>query len=148
MNQLERYVVNVEGVVVRADGRYLMIIRSYLKRHEPGALTMPGGKVEQAGTNDGILEAHVRREIEEETGVTVHDDIRYLESKSFVTGDGEPVIDVVFLCRYKAGEPAITRPEEVDAIYWMTADEILAHPRTRPWIAQSIQRAEAARTEV
>lgn len=145
MTPAERYIVNVEGVVVNDEGRYLMIVRSHLKRHEPGALTMPGGKVEQVGTEDGVLEANVRREIEEETGVSVYDDIHYLESKSFVTGDGEPVIDVVFLCRYKTGTPRITRPEEVDAIHWMSAEEILAHPRTQPWIAQSIQLAESMR---
>jgi 8-oxo-dGTP diphosphatase len=144
----DRYIVNVEGVVVRADGRYLMIVRSLLKRHEPGALTPPGGKVEMAGISDAVLETHLRREIEEETGIEIYDDVHYLESKSFVTGDGEPVINVVFLCRYKAGEPIITRPEEVESLRWMTAEEIFAHPNTRAWTEQSIHLAEALRSHI
>ena len=140
-----RYIVNVEGAVVREDGRYLMIERSHLKRHEPGALTFPGGKVEAAGTSDTVLEMHLRREIGEETGVAVHEDIHYVESKSFVTGDGEAVIDIVFLCRYKSGEPIITRPDEVAAIHWMTADEILRHPNAKTWTRQSLVLAEALR---
>jgi 8-oxo-dGTP diphosphatase len=142
------YIVNVEGAVVREDGRYLMIDRSHLKRHEPGALTFPGGKVEAAGTSDTVLETHLRREIDEETGVAVYDEIHYLESKSFVTGDGEAVIDVVFLCRYKSGEPIITRPDEVDAIHWLTADEILRHPNAKAWTLQSLSLAEALRPRV
>jgi 8-oxo-dGTP diphosphatase len=145
---IDRYIVNVEGVVVREDGRYLMIERSRLKRHEPGALTFPGGKVEAAGTSDTVLETHLGREIGEETGVAVYDDIHYLESKSFVTGDGEAVIDVVFLCRYKSGEPIITRPDEVAAIHWMTVDEIHRHPDAKAWTHQSLALAEALRTRV
>jgi 8-oxo-dGTP diphosphatase len=145
---IDRYIVNVEGVVVREDGRYLMIERSHLKRHEPGALTFAGGKVEAAGTSDTVLETHLRREIDEETGVAVYDDIHYLESKSFVTGDGEAVIDVVFLCRYKSGEPTITRPNEVDAIHWMTADEIHRHPDLKAWTRQSLALAEALHRRV
>ena len=148
MNNFHRYIVNVEGAVVREDGRYLMIVRSWQKRHQPGTLTLPGGKVENAGTSDAVLETHLRREIDEETGVAVYDDMYYLESKSFVTGDGEPVIDIVFLCRYKTGAPVLTRPEEVASIHWMTAEEILAHPKTKDWTRQSIQLAEALRARV
>jgi 8-oxo-dGTP diphosphatase len=145
---IDQYIVNVEGAIVREDGRYLMIELSRLKRHEPGALTFPGGKVEAAGTSDTVLETHLRREIDEETGVALYDDIHYLESKSFVTGDSSAVIDVVFLCRYKSGEPIITRPDEVAAIHWLTADEILRHPDAKPWTRQSLVLAEALRPRV
>jgi len=50
-----------------------------------------------------VLEITIRREIMEEVGVEVHDDVNYVESHSFVA-DGEPYVDIVFLCRHKDGE--------------------------------------------
>ena len=139
------YIVNVEGVVVRSsDGRYLMIVRGAGESYLPGVLTLPGGKVEDAGSEDGILEDTLRREIREEVGVEVHDDMVYVESKSFVA-EGDPVVDVVFLCRYHSGEAAVGDPDEVASVHWMTADEILRHPKTPPWTRQSIELAEKKR---
>ena len=56
------YIVNVEGAVVK-DGRYLMIVRGEQESHAPGALTFPGGKVEDAESVDNVLEETIRREI-------------------------------------------------------------------------------------
>jgi 8-oxo-dGTP diphosphatase len=140
------YIVNVEGAVVRSeDGRYLMVVRGEQESHGAGALTFPGGKVEDAGSADDVLEETLRREIREEVEVEVHDDVVYLESKAFVADDGEPVVDVVFLCRYRSGEPAVGDPGEVAAVRWMTAEEILAHPEIPPWTRQSIELAEQKR---
>jgi 8-oxo-dGTP diphosphatase len=58
------YIVNVEGAVVRSeDGRYLMVVRGEQESHASGALTFPGGKVEDAGSADDVLEETLRREI-------------------------------------------------------------------------------------
>jgi 8-oxo-dGTP pyrophosphatase MutT (NUDIX family) len=46
-----------------------------------------------------VLEEPLRREVREEVGVELEDAPVYLESKSFVTDAGEPVIDIAFLCR-------------------------------------------------
>jgi 8-oxo-dGTP pyrophosphatase MutT (NUDIX family) len=140
----ERYVVNVEGFVVR-EGRYLMTVRSEQVAHAPGALGPPGGSVEAGSGMADVLEETIRREIDEETGVAIDDEIVYVESKAFVDTDGNPVVDVVFLCRYEAGRPAITRPEEVTALHWLTAGEVLAHPRTPVWTAESLALAERKR---
>ncbi len=139
-----RYIVNVEAAVVK-DGRYLMIVRGEQESHARGVLTIPGGKVEHAGSTDNILEDTLRREIEEEVGVQVYPDVAYVESKAFIADDAEPVVDVVFLCRYKSGTPTIGAPGEVAAIQWMTAQEIAEHPRTPPWTRQSIELAEEQR---
>ena len=138
------YIVNVEGVIVK-QGRYLMVVRGEQESHAPGVLTFPGGKVEGAGNADDVLEETLRREIREEVGIEVHDDMAYLESKAFVAADGEPVVDVVFLCRYRSGEPTVGDPGEVAAVRWMTAEEILAYPKTPPWTRQSIELAERKR---
>ena len=142
------YVVNVEGVIFRSDDcRYLMITRGSGESYLPGVLTLPGGKVEDAGNADNILEETLRREIREEAGVEVHDEMVYLESKSFVA-EGDVVVDVVFLCRYLGGEAVVGDPDEVDAVHWMTAEEIIQHPKTTPWTRQSIEKAEKKRITI
>lgn len=139
------YIVNVEGVVYRKeDNRYLMMVRGEGEEYLPGALSFPGGKVEGAEFVDNVLEATVRREILEEVGVEVHDDITYVESHSFV-GDGEPCVDVVFLCRYKDGEALPGDPEEVESVAWMRYDEVLQNPDAPEWTKQSLKLAEAKR---
>jgi 8-oxo-dGTP pyrophosphatase MutT (NUDIX family) len=136
------FIVNVEAAVVK-DGRYLMIIRSEREAHAAGTLSFPGGKVEYEGPLDDVLEATARREVLEETGVHVADGMVYVESKSF--GADELVVDIVLLCRHQAGKIQPGDPDEVASVEWLTAAEILAHPRTPPWTAQSIQRAEPIR---
>ncbi len=105
---------------------------------------MPGGKVELDEIGGNVLETALKREIREEVGLELAS-IHYLESKSFVADDGEPVVDIVFLCACEEGEPIIGDPEEVATLYWLTAQEVYAHPKTPPWIRQSIQRAEEVR---
>ncbi|MEE8390263.1 MAG: NUDIX hydrolase [Anaerolineae bacterium] len=140
------YIVNVEGVVVRSeDGRYLMVVRGEQENHAPGALAFPGGKVENAGVMGNVLKETLRREIEEEVRVQVHDDMVYLESNSFIADDGDAVVDVVFLCHYKSGEPTIGDPDEVAGVRWMTAEKILDRPETPPWTRRSIELAEKKR---
>jgi 8-oxo-dGTP pyrophosphatase MutT (NUDIX family) len=139
-----RYIVNVEAAIV-CDDRYLLIVRGANESHAPGMLALPGGKVEQAGTAVGILEATLRREIAEEVGVEVDDDLVYVESTAFVADDGEAVIDVVFLCRYRAGDARPLAAEEVAQVVWMTAAEALADPRTPPWLRRSVELAERRR---
>jgi ADP-ribose pyrophosphatase YjhB (NUDIX family) len=135
------YVVNVEAAIVR-DDRYLLIVRGANESHAPGMLSLPGGKVEQAGNTLDILEATLRREVDEEVGVEIENSPTYLESTAFVADDGEPVINIVFLCRYRAGDVRPVAAEEVAQVTWMTAAEVLANPRTPPWLRRSVELAE------
>ena len=139
-----RFVVNTQCAVSRA-GRYLMIVRGKGVAQAPGVLAFPGGKVEVADGPDGVLEAAVRREVGEETGVTVEPELEYVRSVSFTMADGTPAADVLFLGVYQTGEPAITAPDEVADIRWMSADEILAHDRTPSWLKSDIELVEAAK---
>lgn len=143
---MERYVVNVEGAIVR-EGRYLLIVRGAAEAHAPETLGLPGGKVEGELVADDVLEATLRRELAEEVGVEVGAECRYVESTAFRADDGAPVLDVVFLCRHRRGTPTAGDPEEVAAIVWLTAAEVAAHPQAPPWTRRSITRAEAQRCE-
>ena len=138
------YIVNVEGAIVK-DGQYLMIV-SGEDEYAPGGLNFPGGKVEGAGSADDILEETLRREIAEEVGLEVHAGMAYVRSSAFVA-EGDLVVDVVFLCRYKAGTAVAADPGEVAAVRWMTANEALSHPETPPWTRQSLELAEKVRVQ-
>jgi 8-oxo-dGTP diphosphatase len=74
-----------------------------------------------------MLEETARREAREETGIDLDDEIIYLESKSFVAGNVQPVVDIVFLARYRSGAPPPA-----------TAAEIAAHPGAASWTLDSI----------
>ena len=128
-----RFVVNTQCAVLR-DGKFLVITRGAAVKHASGVLGFPGGKVDSGDEPDSVLESTVRREVLEETGISISEEIEYVRSTAFSLVDGTPVVDVLFLGNYKAGEPRIVDPGEVDGINWMTADEILAHERTPPWL--------------
>ncbi len=140
----DAFVVNVEAALYRED-RWLMIERGAEEAHAAGALSMVGGTVDHVDSPDMVLEAALRRELKEEVGVSAAAEMRYVESKSFISDSGRHVIDIVFLAEHDGGEPTAIDPAEVAAIHWMTLDEILAHPKTPPWIAQSMRLAEQMR---
>ena len=132
------FVVNTQCAVLR-DERFLMIVRGAGVEHAPGVLAFPGGKVEVEDGPTDVIESAVRREVLEETGITVSADLEYVRSVAFSMNDGTPVVDVLFLGEYEEGEPEITDPDEVAEIRWMTMDEILAHDKTPPWLKNSIE---------
>lgn len=141
------YIVNVEGVVYRPDdNRYLMIVRGAGEKHLPGVLSFPGGKVEGAYFVQDVLEITVRAEIKEEVCVEL-DDIAYVESHAFI-GNGEPCIDIVFLCRYKEGEARPGDTQEVDSVSWMSYEEILTHENVPAWTKESLKLAEKKRLQI
>lgn len=145
MIELSSYLIaNVEVLVVRDDGRYLMVVRSTEEEVAPGALALPGGKVEAGAPLDDALEETARREVREETGVEV-EEVRYLRSYLFFTEQQEPVLDVIVLCRYRGGEAHPGDPREVAEVRWMTADDILGRPDTPPWLRRNVERAEERR---
>jgi 8-oxo-dGTP diphosphatase len=137
-----RFIVNVEAAVVR-DGRYITIVRGPGVAFLPGALSLPGGKMEHDAGQDAI-EATARREVREEVGLELGPEIVYVESHVFAAGDVQ-VCDVVVLGRWASGEAHPVAPAEVAAVEWLTAAEILADSRTQPWTAESVRGAEAVR---
>ena len=137
------FIVNVEGVVRRGE-HYLLTVRSETEPNAPGTLALPGGKLERSDPQTASLEATLTRELLEETGVRA-ENFRYLESKWFVTDDGEPVADVVFLCDYAGGELRVGDPDELAEVLWLTAAEVLAHPKAPPWTRATIEKAEQLR---
>ncbi len=132
-----RFIVNTQCAVLR-DDRFLIITRGAAVEHASGVLAFPGGKVEAEDGPESILESTVRREVFEETGITISAEIEYVRSEAFTLPDGTPVVDVVFLGSYETGEPRIAASGEVEKINWMTANEILAHESAPPWLVSQV----------
>jgi 8-oxo-dGTP diphosphatase len=101
--------VSVAGVVIREDGRILVIERRDDGRWEP-----PGGVLELGET----LEEGVRREVGEETGVEV-----VVERLTGVYKNmSRRVVALVFRCQPVGG--AVTETDEAQRVHWFTMDEV------------------------
>lgn len=141
---MERFVVNVEAVLVRND-RYLMTVRSERETHAPGTLSAPGGVVEWTGLEQDVLEATAVRELEEEVGMRVTGPFVYVKSNAFVNDEEMRVVDVVLMAPAGDGEATANQPEEIAAVRWMTAAEVATDPLAPPWTRETIRRAEERR---
>jgi mutator protein MutT len=104
-----KHSVAVVGVVIREDGRVLVV-----QRRDNGRWEAPGGVLELGET----FEEGVRREVFEEAGVTV--DVERLTGvyKNLVLG----VVALAFLCSYVAGTGAPTA--ESQRVEWLTLHEV------------------------
>ena len=104
-----KHSVSVAGIVVRDDGRVLVI-----KRDDNGHWEAPGGVLEL----DESFEAGVQREVLEETGLGVTVERLTGVYKNLVHG----IVALVYRCRPASGEPHAT--EEAREIRWMTMEEV------------------------
>lgn len=111
MPDTPKHSVSVLGVVRDAAGRVLLI-----RRRDNGHWQPPGGVLE---LGEGF-EAGVRREVREETGVTVEVDRLTGVYKNVVLG----VVSLVFRCRAVGGAPQPT--DEAAQVEWFELDEAMA----------------------
>lgn len=144
---MKEFIINVEGAVYRED-RWLLIRRSTKEEHAGGELALVGGTVDQEGFSSDLLERSLQREMFEEVGIEISDSMTYIRNTSFVTAAGEHVVDIVFLCEIKHGEPYAKSEDEVDEVLWMTTDEILQSVETADYLKESIIAADRMRKEV
>lgn len=135
------FAVNVEGAIHR-DGQWLLIKRSEKEEHAGGTLSLVGGQCDTEGFSSDILERTLKREIFEEVGCEVSR-LQYVNSSSFVTDSGINVVDIVFLCHHHAGEPYAKSTDEVDEIFWMTTQEMLAHAELPDYLKTNIKLADS-----
>ncbi len=105
-----RHSVSVAAVVVD-DGRVLVVRRRDNGRWEP-----PGGVLE---LGESIPEG-LRREVYEETGLTVEPDALTGVYKNLARG----IVALVFRCHATGGE--VTVNDEADAFRWLDRDELAA----------------------
>jgi ADP-ribose pyrophosphatase YjhB (NUDIX family) len=104
-----KHSVSVAGIVVRDDGRVLVI-----KRDDNGHWEAPGGVLEL----EESFESGVRREVLEETGLAVTVERLTGVYKNLTHG----IVALVYRCRPAGGEPRAA--EEACEIRWMTKEEV------------------------
>jgi 8-oxo-dGTP diphosphatase len=106
-----RHSVSVAGVIRDDDGRALLIRRRDTLHWEP-----PGGVLEL----DEPIETGLRREVQEETGLTVEPIALTGVYKNMTRG----IVALVFRCKVVSGH--LTTNDEVSGFQWATPEEIKA----------------------
>src|SRR3954468_5451845 len=109
MTDLPKHSVSVAGIVVDDQDRVLVI-----RRRDNGHWEPPGGVLELNET----FEEGVRREILEETGITVHVDRLTGVYKNMTRA----IVALVFRCTPATGQPVAT--PEATQVQWMSLDEV------------------------
>jgi len=137
----KKYCVIINAVVVK-DNKILLAQRSFDEEHVPGRWSPPGGKLEETGIVWNALEKTVKREVLEEVGIEVEDDMRLLVNNTFKHEEDDlPVLANVFLCKYKSGEP---KPlEDTVAVKWITKEEInnyeFTHDNVKNYVVKAFE---------
>lgn len=62
-----------------------------------------------------------------------------------MTNDGQPVVDIVFLCKYHSGNASCVSEGEVAAVHWLTQQAIEASAAAPWYLKQTLALAESAR---
>ena len=111
------------NAVVEKNGKILVSQRSLDETHMPGKWTIPGGKVERTSGNVwNIIEKTLKDEVIEETGVSIHDNVKLLTNNTFIRSTGQHVVALIFLCHWKSGE---AKPlEDTINVKWITKNDL------------------------
>lgn len=114
------HIVAVVAVIRNSEGKYLLLKRSEREVAYPGMYTFPGGKMEDNNT----VEETLRREVQEECGLTLTGGKILLKDKSFVRPDGQTVKVFSYLCFVEASEPVVFDANDFTDHRWVTVDEV------------------------
>jgi len=117
--------------IVRKEGKYLLLRRGMNEKAFPGRWTVPGGNLETDDyvnlpptTKEGqwynALEASLRREVREETGLEM-EKVNYLTDITFVRPDGFPAVILSYWADYKEGDVRLDN-DSIDYA-WVTTEE-------------------------
>jgi len=120
-----------------SDKRCLILKRDEREKVHPGKYAVPGGKLEwkdldidnPTRLNGEVLDYEnavielLKREVFEEAGVEIHDEIFYINSVAFIRPDETPVVMIKFAVKYKSGE---VKPEKgaFTEYTWVNEEEI------------------------
>ncbi|OGM05511.1 hypothetical protein A2715_04630 [Candidatus Woesebacteria bacterium RIFCSPHIGHO2_01_FULL_39_32] len=106
---------------VEKDGKILLAKRSSSDPQSPGIWFIPGGKVDMEEGGE-ILEKTLKREVMEEVGVEIEDEILLVGNEGFFRVSGHHVVGLTFLCRWKKG---VAKPlEDQEEVKWFTKEEL------------------------
>ncbi len=111
------------NAIVEKDDKILISQRSMEETHEPGRWTIPGGKVERTeGDVWNVIEETLSKEVMEETGIEIKNNVQLLTNNTFIRSTGQHVVALTFICHWKAGE---AKPlEDTINVKWISKDEL------------------------
>ncbi len=136
-----KFYLKVVEVAIEHDEKFLIIKRPEGK-HAGGLLSFPGGKVEEIDEHNewDILRLAAKREILEEVGLDLKDELKYIISNYFVDSNGAHVIDTIFHCKIEKTDLAINASaREVPEYYWLTEEEINQAHNAPEWLKKYVQ---------
>lgn len=133
-------IVNVEALILK-DNKWLFVKRSMDEGHAAGSISLVGGKVEDSTSVDEVLEKNLKREIREEVGIEIEEEMTYIASSHFISDDKESVVDIVFLCKYKSGIAKAQDKNELTDVFWLTSEEAMNHKSIMPWTKRYLAKA-------
>lgn len=135
-DKLFYFVANV--VVYRdSDSKCLILKRDMREKVHPGRYAVPGGKLEWDDLNvskptringevldyENAIEDLLMREVEEEAGIEIEDQLHYINSVAFIRPDETPVVLIKFAAKYKSGE-VVPEAGAFTDYAWVNADEV------------------------
>lgn len=135
-DKLFYFVANV--VVYRdSDKRCLILKRDSQEKVHPNKYAVPGGKLEWKDLDitkptrmngevidfENSVESLLQREVKEEAGIEIEENLQYINSVAFIRPDETPVILVKFAAKYKSGD---VRPEPgaFTEYAWVNEEEV------------------------
>lgn len=108
--------------LIERNGKYLIAQKAPCDPTAPNKWATIGGKIESfKGEVKDVIQKTLRREIKEEVGIEIEDDIELFGNKYFIRPDGYSSLALFFLAKWKSGEP---RPlAETQAVKWIEPHE-------------------------
>lgn len=131
----------VNALIVK-DKKILISQRGLNEGHDPDKWTIPGGKIEQTEGNVwNILEATLKKEVKEEVGLEISDDISLVTNNTFIRTGGQHVIAMIFICYWVRG--GAKAAEDTNAVAWITEKDLVSYdfsPNVKEYIKQGFKR--------
>ena len=126
---------------VKHNNKYLIIVRPE-GSHASGKLSFPGGGCELIDfkINSNTLINTVKREVFEEVGFELTDQVKYITTTGFIDElSNTPVIHSLFTCTISSIQrPEVILTNEIREYQWLSTDEILSHRDTPPWLSSYV----------
>lgn len=107
-------------LMLMQDDSVLMLKRSANSSFEPGAFSLPGGRVEK---NESFKQA-VIREASEELGITINSEDLEFAHTFYRRGGQHELVACIFKCTKWQGNPYNKEPEKHDILEWVNFDHL------------------------
>lgn len=120
MSDIKTHIVTAVAVIVREDGKILVLKRSAAEKVYPSCYTFPGGKVED---NDTLLET-LDKEVKEECGLTLKQGAILIKEKSIGRPDGSTSKSLSFLCTIEPNQEITLDNNDFTDYKWVDLEEL------------------------